>query len=234
MSRIRINANRRARQAFPARIIQQGSQSMTRFASVARVMTIAAACGAAACGATGFGIGRAFAQNAATAPLTYSQPLAPNSVQMVQEKLGSTGAYHGQVDGVWGPDSASALTNFQQTHGLQPTGEMNQATAVVLGLDPAALLGTTSAAAPAPAAPPLPPPVASTTLSIAAVRNLQARLRQLGYYDGAIDGQWGPAAEGALTRFQQASGIQASGRINPQTVTAMGLNPRDLTASAVQ
>jgi peptidoglycan hydrolase-like protein with peptidoglycan-binding domain len=172
----------------------------------------------------------AAAQDSATAPLTYSQPLGPAATEMVQEKLASQGAYHGTANGVWGPDSASALTRFQQTHGLQPTGEMNQSTAVVLGLDPAKLLAAATAPAPAP----LPPPVASTTLSIAAVRALQSRLRQLGYYDGALDGEWGPEAEGALTRFQQASGIEASGRINPQTVTAMGLNPSDLTASATQ
>jgi peptidoglycan hydrolase-like protein with peptidoglycan-binding domain len=189
----------------------------------------------------------------ANAPLSYQQPLAPDAVQRVQDKLRAQGAYAGQVNGVWGADSETALTQFQQTHGLQPTGQLNQATAVVLGLNPADLVAAAvSAPLPAPhaSAPPLPPvntpasvaaapepikpPQEGAVLSIAAVRNLQSRLQVLGYYTGGIDGEWGPQAEAALTRFQRASGIDPSGRINPQTVSAMGLNPNDLSAPAAQ
>lgn len=168
----------------------------------------------------------AFAQAAAPTQLSYVQPLTPNAMQMVQDHLRQQGAYSGQTDGVWGPDSQAALSQFQQTHGLQVTGQMNQATAILLGLNPSDLLGPATPTAPAT------PPASGTVLSVAAVRNLQTRLRQLGYYNGAIDGVWGPGAQSAITRFQQASGIAVSGRINPQTVTAMGLNPNDLTAPA--
>ncbi len=74
------------------------------------------------------------------APLTYVQPLSPNAVRIVQEKLRASGTYHGAADGVWGPDSAAALQRFQATHQLQVTGQLNQVTVTALGLDPATLL----------------------------------------------------------------------------------------------
>ncbi len=203
------------------------------------------------------GGGAAHAQAPAPAPppnqppvLTYSQPLAPAAVATVQDKLHQQGAYAGPIDGSWGADSEDALQRFQQTHGLQTTGQINQATALLLGLNPPDLLRQTGAASPPPpAAPPVvspsalasppvvqglvpTPPEIGTRLSPAAVRNLQGRLRQLGYYTGGIDSEWGPSSEAALTRFQQASGIPSTGRINPQTVAAMGLDTNDLEAPA--
>lgn len=153
--------------------------------------------------------------------LSYDQALSPAAVRSVQERLRQMGAYSGTADGVWGNDSQIALQQFQQGHGLQVTGQLNQATAALLNLNPAELLGTGQPdviAAPGQARP----------LSHAEVRNLQSRMRALGYYRGEIDGVWGPGMQDALQRFQQSSGIQVSGRLNPQTVTALGLNPADL------
>ena len=82
----------------------------------------------------------ALAQTQTVAPLTYVQPLSPNAVRAVQEKLRASGAYHGVPDGVWGPDSAAALQRFQAAHQLQVTGQLNQITVTALGLDPATLL----------------------------------------------------------------------------------------------
>jgi peptidoglycan hydrolase-like protein with peptidoglycan-binding domain len=154
--------------------------------------------------------------------LTYDQVLAPPAVRAVQDRLHQMGAYSGAVDGNWGPDSQTALQQFQQSHGLQVTGQLNQATAALLTLNPAELIASGQ--------PTANPPGEGRPLSQAEVRNLQARLGALGYYRGAIDGIWGPGMQSALVRFQQSSGIPASGRLNPQTVTAMGLNPDDLTA----
>ena len=59
-------------------------------------------------------------------PLTYAQPLSQAGVMAVQQRLKQNGAYAGQTDGVWGPDSAAALEQFQRAHGLQVTGQLNQ------------------------------------------------------------------------------------------------------------
>ena len=172
------------------------------------------------------GAGAAHAQ---TVQLTYAQPLSAGGVQMVQERLRQLGDYPGAVDGVWGPDSVAALQRFQQMHGLQPTGELNQATVASLGLEPTALLGAPVVATTVPVAPVVPP--YEPTLSVHAVQMVQERLRQLGYYRGGIDGAWGPGTQDAILRFQQGSGLQADGHLNPATATALGLNPSILFAA---
>jgi len=150
-------------------------------------------------------------------PLAYVQPIAPPGLTAVQDALRRAGAYGGAVDGVWGQDSQAALQTFQQTHSLQVTGQMNPATAQALGLDPARLLQI---------GPPVvqPPPM---QLGPEAIRNIQGRLRQMGYYQGALDGAWGPGTQGALARLQQDRGLQPTGQLTPPTVSAMGLDPNN-------
>jgi peptidoglycan hydrolase-like protein with peptidoglycan-binding domain len=55
------------------------------------------------------------------APLTYSQPLTPQAIKEIQQRLRQLGLYSGAPDGVWGPDSQAALERFQQSRGLQGT-----------------------------------------------------------------------------------------------------------------
>jgi peptidoglycan hydrolase-like protein with peptidoglycan-binding domain len=162
----------------------------------------------------------AFAQQ--PPPLAYVQPIAPPGLRAVQDALNRAGIYAGAVDGAWGQDSQAALQQFQQGHGLQVTGQMNPATAQALGLDPARLLQIASA-------PVQPPPM---RLGPQAIRNIQGRLQQLGYYQGGVDGDWGPGTEAAIARLQQERGIQPTGQLNPPTVSAMGLNPNDPGAPA--
>jgi len=159
--------------------------------------------------------------------LSYVQPLGPAALTQVQERLRQAGAYGGRADGVWGPDSQSALERFQQRNGLQVTGTLNQATAATLGLNPGELLGggATASGTAAPEAEP-------GSLSRPAVRNLQSRLRVLGFYRGTVDGIWGAGTQAAIERFQQGRGLQPTGQINPATAQAMGLDPSNLESPA--
>lgn len=149
-------------------------------------------------------------------PLSYVQPVAPAAVQSVQERLRDAGAYTGASDGVWGPDSNAALQRFQASHQLQVTGQLNQATAATLGLDPATFLGSQQASLPPPAPP-------SDRLQPSSVRAIQSRLRTAGFYNGAVDGVWGQSTEAAVERFQQARGLQPNGQLNQATLGTMGL-----------
>jgi peptidoglycan hydrolase-like protein with peptidoglycan-binding domain len=160
--------------------------------------------------------------HAQTPPLAYVQPLPAASVQAVQDRLRAAGAYSGQADGVWGPDSAAALQRFQQTHQLQVTGQMNQATAATLGIDPAPLMTAAAQPTVTPAQPPLPP---SDQLRPASVRAIQSRLAALGFYRGNVDGVWGQSTQTAIQSFQQGRGLQPNGQINPATVSALGMAP---------
>src|SRR5262249_37478250 len=126
--------------------------------------------------------------------LTYTQPLSPQAVRMVQQNLRQQGAYTGQVDGVWGPDSQAALQRFQQAHGLQVTGQLNQATAATLGLLSDQLL---TVGQPVPVVP-TEAVVAGDMLSRRSVQTIQSRLRELNYYRGPVDGIWGGGTQQAV------------------------------------
>jgi peptidoglycan hydrolase-like protein with peptidoglycan-binding domain len=154
-------------------------------------------------------------------PLAYVQPVSPAAVQSVQDRLRSAGAYNGAVDGVWGPDSAAALQQFQSSHQLQVTGQLNQATASSLGIDLGALLGIQQAAF----SPAVPPP---GDLRTSSVRVIQSRLHDLGFYSGSVDGVWGQSTQNAVQQFQQGRGLQPNGQLNPATVAAMDLPPDSL------
>jgi peptidoglycan hydrolase-like protein with peptidoglycan-binding domain len=135
-------------------------------------------------------------------------------VQTVQDRLRQAGVYNGRIDGIWGADSQAALERFQQAHQLQVTGQLNQATAATLGVDPNNLLATAGV--------PVPPP---DRLRQASIRALQARLGSLGFYSGPVDGVWGAGTETAVQSFQRARGLQPDGLLGPGTVTALGLTP---------
>ena len=60
----------------------------------------------------------------------------------------------------------------------------------------------------------------------ALVRSAQQALNERGYNAGAVDGQWGPATEDAVKRFQQASGLPQTGELERSTLAALGVAPQ--------
>ncbi|MCD7827907.1 MAG: spore cortex-lytic enzyme [Clostridiales bacterium] len=56
------------------------------------------------------------------------------------------------------------------------------------------------------------------------VRNIQTKLKQLGYYSGSVDGIFGSATEKAVIAFQKNCGIKADGIAGPQTLLYLGLD----------
>lgn len=54
------------------------------------------------------------------------------------------------------------------------------------------------------------------------VADLQARLAEIGYYTGPIDGDFGPLTEDAVFRFQQDYDLQEDGIAGDQTFAALG------------
>jgi peptidoglycan hydrolase-like protein with peptidoglycan-binding domain len=167
--------------------------------------------------------GAAAAQSAGPgAPgLSYVQPVERAGLVLVQDRLRQQGFYRGQADGVWGPESQAALERFQVSRGLQAGGTLNPATLATLGLNAQDILAA-PAATQAVAA-----PAANAPLAPGAVRNVQGRLRELGFYRGDIDGVWGPSTQTAIEQFQQGRGLQVNGQLNPVTMQALGLDPNN-------
>lgn len=52
---------------------------------------------------------------------------------------------------------------------------------------------------------------------------VQTKLAQLGYFNGKVDGAWGQATSGAVSRFQQAKDLRVTGELNPATLKALGI-----------
>jgi hypothetical protein len=66
------------------------------------------------------------------------------------------------------------------------------------------------------------------------IRQVQIMLNQKGFSVGAPDGRWGPRTTQALIMFQQRQGLQATGRIDSRTVTALGVSVRSQSSTTGQ
>lgn len=66
---------------------------------------------------------------------------------------------------------------------------------------------------------------AGQSLSPDTIQSAQQALQQNGFYkSGKIDGKMGPKTREAIRSFQHAKGLQASGHLNPKTLSALGVS----------
>ncbi|MDE7182528.1 MAG: spore cortex-lytic enzyme [Clostridia bacterium] len=56
------------------------------------------------------------------------------------------------------------------------------------------------------------------------VKEVQRRLKQWGYYNGAVDGVYGPQTVAAVKAFQKKNGLKADGIAGKSTYEALGMN----------
>src|SRR5262249_51213668 len=124
-----------------------------------------------------------------------------------------------------GADSQAALERFQQTNGLQVTGQLNQATIATLGIPADQLVNVSWPTIQ------LTQPIVGSSLRSSSVQAIQTRLRDLNYYRGPLAGLWGANPQEAIERFQEGRGLQPNGQLNPMTVAALGLDPTILVSS---
>lgn len=57
------------------------------------------------------------------------------------------------------------------------------------------------------------------------VSQIQTRLKNWGYYDGAVDGVFGSRTEAAVRWFQRKNGLSVDGQVGSQTLAALGISP---------
>jgi len=60
--------------------------------------------------------------------------LNKDQIKQLQEGLNKKGFDAGNVDGLWGKQTAAALRNFQQQQGIRPSGKLDRQTAQALGV----------------------------------------------------------------------------------------------------
>ena len=87
-------------------------------------------------------------------------------------------------------------------------------------------LPPTSTPTPAQATPtPTPPSLQRGFKGSEAVRSVQKRLKELGYYSGSVDGDFGEGTEKAVKEFQKANGLTPDGKVGEKTLKK--LNSKD-------
>ncbi len=152
-------------------------------------------------------------------PLAYVQPLPPQSVQGVQDRLRQAGAYGGSIDGIWGADSQAALERYQQAQTVAGDGPVEPGDCRDTG--PRSQYADERAGGRRAAA--------SCSRRISSARRRCGRSRRgcarWGSHGGGVDGVWGASTQVAIERFQQGRGLQPNGQLNPATISAMGLGP---------
>lgn len=163
------------------------------------------------------------------------QALAPDLVRDVQRSLGQRGFDVGPIDGVYGESTAAALRNFQQTQGLRPTGQLDRQTMAALGIAASGQRAETTQQQRQQDYTPttrrgamdqggmqqqqrqqaaLPPDM---------LRDVQQELQDRGYRVGRVDGMWGPNTQQAVRNFQRDQELQTSGRLDQETLAALGV-----------
>ncbi|HLW34163.1 MAG TPA: peptidoglycan-binding domain-containing protein [Chthoniobacterales bacterium] len=65
---------------------------------------------------------------------SYNNQSANSTVAGAQDRLTQEGFYHGQIDGVLGPETRHAIVRFQTKHGLRISGELSNDTLNAMGL----------------------------------------------------------------------------------------------------
>ena len=128
-----------------------------------------------------------------------------NDVYALQERLIELRYLDGVADGVFGQETQAALVSFQQNNGLTTDGQAGASTLKKLAGSCKAATRVT----------PSPAPSGTVVLregdSGENVYILQARLFELGYYTGRIDGRFSEETTQAVKDFQRANGLTADG-----------------------
>ncbi|NUN64417.1 peptidoglycan-binding protein [Pseudanabaena biceps] len=121
----------------------------------------------------------------------------------LQQLLQNKGFYSGKVDGDFGSGTTNAVLKFQKANALTTDGIMGDSSWTKLR----AVNPTTPSALPS-----LLPGSKG-----AAVAKAQQLLKDKGFYQGRVDGDFGAVTRDAIAAFQRANGLAVDGKVGDQT-----------------
>lgn len=161
-----------------------------------------------------------------------------DAIRAIQTALKDKGAFEGEADGRWGPETQAALREFQQQQGLDASGNLNFSTIAALDLDmerfgqqspQTASAGESGQQSGVQEQQAISAPDQSVTMQMsgASVLEIQKALQQQGHYKGELDGLWGPRTAQALREFQQQQGVEGEG-LTFDTLAALDLDLQQL------
>ncbi len=154
-----------------------------------------------------------------------------NSVTVATASIPSSGVF------TWTPIPADVGPHTLLFFATDSTGQTANTSILITVSPPAAATSTVSAAAPAPAAVPASAAAAFlSNLSVGSsgsdVTELQAILKQQGFFSGAPTGYFGVQTEAAVKAFQRAHSIDAVGAVGPSTRAVLNALPASSAAPA--
>jgi peptidoglycan hydrolase-like protein with peptidoglycan-binding domain len=129
------------------------------------------------------------------------------------------------------PDNPSAYTNSTGSY-ANTAGGRGRVYANNMSNQEAANSANTAAMASASGNPSSASSASDATAEVRSVRAAQQALKDKGYNVGPIDNIWGPRTAGAVKKFQSDQGLQASGRLDTQTLAALGLSQSSAAVSS--
>ena len=140
-------------------------------------------------------------------------------VKALQEALRELGFYTKAIDSKFGSGTELAVRNFQQANGLSVTGTANEATQELL------FEGTPKNARGVKTDVKTLPPIPGVTMRPGdrgdAVTQLQQKLKDLGYFSGTADGEYGSGTETAVRAFQRDNRLGVDGVAGENTLAAL-------------
>ncbi len=130
-----------------------------------------------------------------------------DDVKALQTLLSSNGCYFGEISGTFDNATATAVKSFQRVNRLAVDGKAGKAT--MASLQSGVAINPT---------------------------DVQSSLKNLNYYDGDIDGNFGSLSVSAVKAFQKNNGLKVTGSLTPETVVKLfssDAKPKDDNAPIV-
>jgi len=143
------------------------------------------------------------------------------AVRNLQTRLKELGYFTGDIGGNYLTLTTDAVTRYQRAMGLPQDGIATPALQeMIFGPQPDPT--PTPEPTPPPSQAPTPPPSTSQYVTLRsgfsgqAVKNLQTRLKELGYFTGSIGGNYLTLTTDAVKKYQKAMGLPQDGIATPE------------------